>query len=403
MNLTTETPHGLPFLLGSTDISHFMAEVWLRRTLFLPRVDVASDPLVSHLSTCSVKALLRMSSGPVIVMHQSAGGEYLGTAVAADPAFDFYSSGCALYFDLSERHAEVAAWINALARDLGQRPSDIRVSIFASPKNGKTECHFDANENFTIQLRGVKRWRMAPNDFVAHPIDRFTMSRQKPSAMALYVENDLRSRPRLVEVADLEPGSMLYVPRGCWHEVEALEPSISVNFCVKPETWLSYLLPLIERRLHAESAWREGTFGVRGDEAGREAARMKIGQLFDDLPGILAEMTAQEIVPRAPTATRANNRLDHTTRLRRNRTALLQCSTPDEAKGAWLQVRVDLPNTVLSWKADVALAPVCLWVASQPVLTAGEILEKFRELPSHDVVRLLDGLVTAGFLSVEPT
>ena len=83
MNLTTETPQGLLFLLGSTDISHFMAEVWQRRTWFLRRVDGASDPLVSHLSTCSVKALLHMSSGPVIVMHLSASGDYLGTAVAA--------------------------------------------------------------------------------------------------------------------------------------------------------------------------------------------------------------------------------------------------------------------------------------------------------------------------------
>ena len=175
-----------------------------------------------------------------MVMYKIASGNSRGTRVPASAALDFYESRAALYFDLSRNIPEVASWIAALAESLGQRQSAVRVSVFVSPGGGATECHFDSNENFTIQLRGHKRWKMAPNSTVLNPMDRFTITGDLQASMALYWKNEMPGNLELNEVADLVPGSMLYVPRGYWHTVEALEPSLSLNFCIRPESWVSF-------------------------------------------------------------------------------------------------------------------------------------------------------------------
>ncbi|KAJ1454676.1 hypothetical protein M885DRAFT_521642 [Pelagophyceae sp. CCMP2097] len=68
-----------------------------------------------------------------------------------------------------------------------------------------TPAHADPRDNLFAQVSGVKRWRLWP-----------------PSAAA-------PEAPPAVRV-DIRPGQLLYVPRGWWHDVQALEPAISISF-----------------------------------------------------------------------------------------------------------------------------------------------------------------------------
>jgi 50S ribosomal protein L16 3-hydroxylase len=214
--------HGLASLITPLDPPTFMNEFWGKKC-FYTQVDLgATGDLPNHLAGCSTQELLAMAQDPVVVMHRTASGNYRGTRVAAPAALDFYEAKASLYFDLSRNISGVASWIAALAENLGQRQSAVKVSVFVSPGGGATECHFDSNENFTIQLRGHKRWKMAPNFSVTNPTDRFTITGDVQALMALYWKNEMPVNLELNEIVDLAPGTMLYVPRGYWHTVEVI-------------------------------------------------------------------------------------------------------------------------------------------------------------------------------------
>src|SRR5690606_26682555 len=71
-----------------------------------------------------------------------------------------------LYF---EELPALRAFADAVARDLNVPTATVVASAFFSRAGGRTRMHFDGNENFTIQLRGRKRWRTARNTHVSRP------------------------------------------------------------------------------------------------------------------------------------------------------------------------------------------------------------------------------------------
>ena len=390
--------HGLASLIAPLDPLTFMTEFWGKKCFYTELTLGVTKDLPNLLAGCSTQELLAMTQDPVVVMHRTSLGSYRGTKVAASSALDFYEAKASLYFDLSRNIPEVASWIAALAENLGQRQSALRVSVFVSPGGGATECHFDSNENFTIQLRGHKRWKMAPNSTVANPMDRFTITGDMQASMALYWKNEIPVNLELNEIADLTPGSMLYVPRGYWHTVEAMEPSLSLNFCIRPESWISFFLPLLERRLLAEKEWRANTMGIRGTKEERGGARAALAHLLGSLAGICADLKVEELIPEKPTdQINAIASIGAEEVVHLNRTALLfyNVAEVDKSKS---KIQIDLGATMSGWTAPVSMIPVCRWITSQEQFTLRSLLEQFHDVPPSDLQQLFYKLVATGFL-----
>jgi 50S ribosomal protein L16 3-hydroxylase len=55
----------------------------------------------------------------------------------------------------------------------------------------------------------------------------------------------------------LEPGSLLFVPRGTWHSTHATTAALSLNFTFSPPTWIDVFTAALRSRLALSSAWRE--------------------------------------------------------------------------------------------------------------------------------------------------
>jgi len=390
--------HGLASLIAPLDPLTFMAEFWGKKCFYTELALGATKDLPSLLAGCSTRELLSMTQDPVVVMHKTASGSYRGTKVAASSALDFFEAKASLYFDLSRNIPEVASWIAALAESLGQRQSAVRVSVFVSPGGGATECHFDSNENFTIQLRGHKRWKMAPNSTVENPTDRFTITGDMQASMALYWKKEMPINLELNEIADMTPGSMLYVPRGYWHTVEALEPSLSLNFCIRPESWISFFLPLLERRLLAEQEWRANTMGIRGTKEERAGARAALAHRLGSLAGICAELKVEELIPEKPTdQTNAIASIGPAEVVHLNRTALLLYNVADVDQSEF-KIQVDLGATMSGWTAPVSMIPVCRWITSQEAFTLRSLLERFHAVPQSNLQQFFYKLIATGFL-----
>jgi ribosomal protein L16 Arg81 hydroxylase len=100
---------------------------------------------------------------------------------------------------------------------------------------------------------------------------------------------------------DLEPGTLLYVPRGTVHHTGAGEPSWSLNLSYSPAMWLDLLRVGLKERLASHEAgaphWRGTVTGVGGDPAARVANRLP--ELVAELRALLDDPAEVEALARA--------------------------------------------------------------------------------------------------------
>jgi 50S ribosomal protein L16 3-hydroxylase len=252
---------------------------------------------MTALGDLTVKDMLRYADEPVIVMHTTTDGRYKGSPVSKLHAYAFFESGMALYFNISSSLQHVREWTKTLASDLGQVESRCKASLFITPVGWTTEQHFDPNENFTVQLRGRKRWNIAPNDSIKHPVDRFTCSDTISPRMSTYYAYETLRPPTTCCTAEMDPGSMLYIPRGYWHSVDSLTESVSLNFCIMPETWISFLMPVIERLFLTNADLRDVATGVAGRDGLRRAALDKLKRVLPVVSCMVADIRAEQMFP----------------------------------------------------------------------------------------------------------
>ncbi len=136
----------------------------------------------------------------------------------------------------SERNAEV---LSALHGDLGflDKFLDRQAALphgmmWIGPAGTVTSLHHDLTNNFIAQIVGRKRIRLAPAAEVGKIYNVRHVFSEIPDLEAPDV--DLARHPRLAELrlydVLLEPGEILFVPLGWWHQVKSLDFSVTVTF-----------------------------------------------------------------------------------------------------------------------------------------------------------------------------
>jgi hypothetical protein len=107
---------------------------------------------------------------------------------------------------------------------------------------------------------------------------------------------------------DLRPGSVLFIPRGTWHDTETLQDSVALTLSYSVQSWADALLERLGAELRREPAWRAPATGLGAPgEEGRAALahlREQAASLFGpDGParaGDLLGETGQAGLPPAP-------------------------------------------------------------------------------------------------------
>ncbi|MFN7835533.1 MAG: cupin-like domain-containing protein [Burkholderiaceae bacterium] len=136
-------------------------------------------------------------------------------------------------------------------------------SSWIGPANARTGLHYDLLDNIAVQIRGRKRfYLLAPGsieaiDAVSAKYDAWAKLSNVDAAIGLrlneaHTEKPLKNQAFQVE---LEPGDVLYIPAGWWHEVVNLTPCILLSGFFGPRwtvnrRWLQVQYQMFVHRLH---------------------------------------------------------------------------------------------------------------------------------------------------------
>ncbi len=239
-----------------------------------------------------------------------------------------------------------------------------------APAGAGNSPHFDANANFVVQLRGTKRWWVAPNQSVINPTDRYALNQDAPSdELAGYLDAPFpHAMPDDAEQIDLQPGSVLFVPRGTWHATESNQDTLALNFTFGQPTWADVALDALRTRLLQSSEWRAL---ARPDSA-------SLREMLDRLPNEAATLDSA-LVCEAMTPSPAF-------RLSPDAFLLLDASPMRAMLGA--------KELVLEVEDDAR--PALEWISAQPgAFTVAQLASLFPEVDAARVIAALGALLTA--------
>ena len=184
-------------------------------------------------------------------------------------------------------------WLGPLEARLGLPRGSTVCHLYSSSSGGGVRLHCDDAPKFIVQLRGRKRWRLAPNEQEPHPL--------RALVPELSTRTDL---PRALDETwsyELGPGAALYLPHGWWHETDAAEPSISLSLSFSAPRWADVVAEALRRRLLREPRWRarsHGLWGARGPQ--QEAARAELRGMAHDLEQALGDGGLARLLGVAP-------------------------------------------------------------------------------------------------------
>jgi 50S ribosomal protein L16 3-hydroxylase len=147
---------------------------------------------------------------------------------------------------------------------------------------------FDAYVNFLWQLLGKKNWALLENDSAERPLEHYALNELPfvPAELSSYWKNNppLNYFERSKDVT-VEPGDMLFVPRGVWHATKTIEESFSVHFTFSIPSWMEVVL----ERLRLKLAGKRDLRALASDDITTKTVALDI------LKDALASMKAEEL------------------------------------------------------------------------------------------------------------
>jgi 50S ribosomal protein L16 3-hydroxylase len=193
---------------------------------------------------------------------------------------------------------ELVFWLRAIQRDLGlAKDTYARCNIYAIPDGGRTACHYDQNINFVCQITGEKTWDLAPNTHIANPVTRHTAGTPADRATTAHSKKELpqqmpsAGRIRVV----LKPGSVLYVPRGYWHQTSSKGESIALNFTYDQVSWAQVLSKAICEKLMKDEKWRSVAYGLRSESPSSQRAQAEFEALLRKSGVTLGQVSFEDL------------------------------------------------------------------------------------------------------------
>lgn len=384
-------------------VDMFMKEVWQQKPVFVQGNPQRLQHISNIIPFTDIHSILRLSgSDPIEVFFKNEQGFHEQfQCLSIDEAVGHYDEGKTLYFHIDQGSTAISAWMKSLLVGMGLGKVAVRASIFASKQSAGIAPHFDANENFTIQLRGAKAWEIAPNEYLDNPTSNYFAGEPMDNSMRAYVHHNLpTTMPTNCEIAHLQSGSMLYLPGGYWHTTNTTEQeSISLNIMFPRVTWADVFLQSVRPILLQDSRWRARSDDLIGSMENRARARPTLEKLVVELSKQLGSFnryfaSVQEFA-------RPLDAIAGTASLIRNPLVAWRVMQ-DDANEYLLEFHPPLDEPV-SLRVPVLLKDMCEWIGStHEAFTFNQLRRQFAEYDAVELQRDVSHLSSIGFVQQVP-
>jgi 50S ribosomal protein L16 3-hydroxylase len=251
----------LSTLIAPLNLTQFQQYFFKNEPFLVPEVNEDSIKSILELPFLrSLESLLEHWTKSIQVHLPDLRDEASSIDTDAQHAMNFFDQGMGLLFNDAQVLSPILMnWINGVREELGLSAMTYgRNLIYATPDGKGTAPHFDQNINFVLQIKGIKKWTVASNHHLINPMTRHTMGQPVDPEMMSYLENPMPlTMPADAKEYILRPGSLLFVPRGCWHSTEAEGDALALNFTFTAPTWIDLLSAALRSRLLQSPEWRE--------------------------------------------------------------------------------------------------------------------------------------------------
>lgn len=287
----------LASLIGPGSVDRFFSHHWPEQTFFAHGDPARLPAFLRVPELTSIEALACRYRGGLRFTQ----GRRYQKMIAIDQvdAMALYRMGLTLQFeDIVPIVAGADAALHQLETELGINPGAARMSAFASPEQDGLSVHFDAQDIFSIQLRGGKRFHVAPVEDLRFPSGTQYVPKSEPFE-ALYPQATMGFPDvdrACFNTIEMQPGSVLYMPRGTWHRSESDGDSLSVSIGLYVPSALDCLLAQLEPLLLQDPAWRRPLYGAWGVASQRLAAIDQAEKLLTNLPMQLRALTVAQFI-----------------------------------------------------------------------------------------------------------
>ncbi|MGE7437168.1 MULTISPECIES: cupin domain-containing protein [Kitasatospora] len=380
----------------------FKQEFWEKKPLLVERND---QDFYSGILTLDDVDQLLLLSGPGLdcirvvvegketpVAELGSGRGRNGKTTALEVLYERYRTGSTLVLNALERRwAPIARLSAALSTELSAR---IQANVYLTPGGSARgfNPHYDTHDVIILQIHGTKQWRLYKSDYELPTQDR-------------PYDHHSTTAPEVDRTIDLQPGSLLYLPRGTVHAATSTDTaSLHITLGIHPVLWPALLHEAIAKIVTEDVRFRAGLpIGFASDESLQRQAEETLAELLQevvartDVHQAVREAVKTAVSISAPplrhhlTDLEAADGIDLRTPVRRRPDLKWQLTTDDES------VRLDFHNKTVQLPVHVAEEVAHLVDRSAEPLTAESIPG---DLDAPGRLVLVRTLLREGFLTV---
>ncbi|MDX1434617.1 MAG: cupin domain-containing protein [Gammaproteobacteria bacterium] len=249
--------------------------------------------------------------------------------------------------------------------------------------------HFDVTDVFALQIGGHKRWRIYSGRY-ENPLDD-----SSHNYSSFPREHHEQARGEVLEEVDMQPGDLLYIPRGQYHDALASsDASLHLSFGVNRTTGID-LMRLLVRSLPDVPAFRaplphfddrEAHLAHLSALASSLKALIESPETADQVRQFQRDCTFRENAPRLSLPGRTRN------------TSFRVRPLFARLEGADAAARVVTPHAEIAITA--AESPIVAWILSRDRFGADELAQAMPDVDAADFAALLDRLLEARVLEL---
>lgn len=241
-------------LIGDLSTEEFFSEYWTRRPRYIPGSADRFNKVFSReeFSAAILTAELGEDGFSVARQGKTSNALWLNflqqkSGWQEPPDFPQLESACSqegtLVFNSIHRRVEnLKQWTLGLVNELCE---SVVVNAYFSPAASVPglDIHYDPQEIFIIQVAGRKRWEVW-DKLETHPL-KF----EKPEEYPDLELGDLQT-------LNMQPGDVLYLPRGTWHRAVAIEEaSLHLTVTIVPRNIVKFITWVADE-LAVNPRWR---------------------------------------------------------------------------------------------------------------------------------------------------